>query len=88
MTLRSLPLYCFVTLRPKMVVIFLGCPIFRFRSSKRWVSSSTAGPAIKDEVIAVLDLCKEQTVLAASLPPLLIGEEWSERCQPFLPALE
>src|SRR5438094_8322132 len=31
-----------VTLRPKMVVIFLGCPMFRFRSSSRWVSSSTA----------------------------------------------
>ena len=38
----SLPLYSLVTSRPKIVVILFGCPMLRFRSSSRCVTSSTA----------------------------------------------
>ena len=47
------PLYSLVTLRPKIMVIFLGCPMVRFRSSSRSVSLSNRSPAMKDGVVAV-----------------------------------
>src|SRR5215475_12241374 len=39
--------------------------------------------ATEDEVVAVLDLRKEQSVLAARLLSLSCGEEWREARQPF-----
>jgi hypothetical protein len=46
------------------------------------------GAAIEDEVVAVLDLRKEQPVLTARLVALLGVEERSERGQPFLTAAQ
>jgi hypothetical protein len=42
--------------------------------------------ATEDEVVAVLDLRKEQAVLAASMLSLFCGKEWREARQPFLAA--
>src|SRR6266566_7528671 len=44
------------------------------------------GPPMEDQVVAILDLGKEQPVLAAGVDVLLLGEEWSEAGQPLLPA--
>src|SRR6266498_1102519 len=44
------------------------------------------GPPMEDQVVAVLDLRKEQTMLAAGASSLLVGEEWGEAGEPFLPA--
>src|SRR5712671_7938854 len=38
----SLPRYCLVTLRPKIMVILFGCPIVRLASSRRWPRLSSA----------------------------------------------
>src|SRR6516165_6754135 len=43
---------------------------------------------MEDQVIAVLHLREEQTMLAARLPAFLVGDERSERGQPLLAALE
>jgi hypothetical protein len=44
------------------------------------------GPAMEDEVVAVLDLGKEEAVSAAGMGALLVGEERGEAGEPLLPA--
>ena len=46
------------------------------------------GAAEEDQVVAKLDLGKEESVLTAGLSSFLGGEEGSERCQPLLPAAQ
>src|ERR1700730_18145867 len=46
------------------------------------------GTAEEDQVVAKLDLGKEEPVLTASLASLLGGEEGSEGGQPLLPAAQ
>jgi hypothetical protein len=45
------------------------------------------GAPIRDQVVAILHLGEKQTILASSVFAFLVGDEWSERCQPFLAAL-
>ena len=44
-------------------------------------------PAMADEVVAILHLRKEETMLAPSLFAFLVRDERGERCQPLLTAL-
>lgn len=46
------------------------------------------GTSEEDQIVAVLYLREEQTVLTADLSSFLRGEEGSERRQPLLPALQ
>src|SRR5262249_56371358 len=41
-------------------------------------------PAMEDEVVAILHLRKEKTMLASGLLAFLVRKERGERCQPFL----
>ncbi|MBO0737593.1 MAG: hypothetical protein J2P48_13640, partial [Alphaproteobacteria bacterium] len=45
-------------------------------------------PAVEDQVVAILDLREERTMLAAGPPALRIGDERGERGEPFLAALQ
>ena len=47
-----------------------------------------SGAAEEDQVVAKLDLREEEPVLAASLSPLLGGEEGSKGGHPLLPAAQ
>jgi len=46
------------------------------------------GAAEEDQVVAKLDLRKEEPVLTAGLTSFLRGEEKSQRCQPLLSAAQ
>jgi hypothetical protein len=43
---------------------------------------------MENEIIAILDLSKEETMLTTGLLALLLGEEWSEAVQPLATAGE
>src|SRR5215467_124680 len=45
-------------------------------------------PAMEDEVVAILHLRKEKTMLASGLLAFLVRDERGERCQPFLTTLQ
>src|SRR5262244_998550 len=45
-------------------------------------------PAMEDEVVAILHLRKEKTMLASGLLAFLVRNERGERCQPFLTTLQ
>jgi hypothetical protein len=45
------------------------------------------GAAMKDQVVAILHLGEEQTMLTPSVFAFLVGDEGSEHCQPFLATL-
>jgi hypothetical protein len=62
-------------LRPKITVIFLGCPIVRLASSPKVVQRRTA---TKDQVVAEFDLLEEQPMLAARFFALFRSEEGGE----------
>src|SRR5712692_5387430 len=87
-TVCSLPLYCLVTFRPKIMVIFLGWPIVRFNIQQALREFIHGGAPEEDQIVAVLHLREEQPVLAAGLMTFLGGEEGSAGRQPLLPALQ
>ena len=45
-------------------------------------------PAVKDQVVAIFDLCKEEPVLTAGFFTFAVFEEWSETGEPFLTATQ
>src|ERR1700675_1157338 len=45
-------------------------------------------PTVKDQVVAIFDLCKEEPVLTARFFTFAFFEEWSQTGEPFLPATQ
>jgi hypothetical protein len=60
----------------------------RFMSKQALGELVDGGTAEEDQVVAKLDLREEEPVLAASLSPLLGGEEGSKGGQPLPPAAQ
>jgi hypothetical protein len=48
----------------------------------------TRRPPVKDQVVAIFDLCKEEPVLTARFFAFAFFEEWSQIGEPFLPATQ
>jgi hypothetical protein len=69
-----------------MVVIFLGLPDVAIQVQQPLGKLFPGCPAIEDQVVAVLHLPKEKTMLAAGLLALLVGDERRKRCAPLLSA--
>ena len=47
-----------------------------------------SGAAMEDEVVAILHLREEETMLTPSVLALLVRDERGERCEPLLAALQ
>src|SRR5262245_19707584 len=84
MTVCSLPRYCRVTLRPKMVVILWGLTDGAVGIQQRLAELVQRGATMEDQVVAVLHLSEKQAVLAPRLSALLVGEERREGRQPLV----